>query len=429
MKKIVTRIVLGVVVLASLYGIGRLVDVSYGSFEFVKRQPYMVLPTTSSITLKWQTPEEEIGSVAYGESPEQLTNVLFEEKKTKKHFITIPKLKECTKYYYSVTSSSLNIKNKGRSFTTLCPTKELQRLWVIGDSGERGKNQKEVYARFLAYINYDFDKLDRWLLLGDNAYSSGTQKQYNKQLFKPYKELVKRYAPLAVIGNHDARRWAFYDIFDSPINGESGGVASGAKEYYSIDEGNLHLVMLDSETVNRDADGAMAQWLKKDLAANTKPWVVVAFHTPPYSDGGHKSDSDFDSGGRLKDMRENFVPIFDEYGVDVVLSGHSHGYERSKLIINHTGKSDTFSTKNILQDKKTDYIKSRHSKKNSGTVYVVCGSSAKVDGATYSHPAMPYSMGAMGSLILEITPTKFTSKFLTMNGIIADEFTITKEEK
>ena len=429
MKKIVTRIVLGVVVLASLYGIGRLVDVSYGSFEFVKRQPYMVLPTTSSITLKWQTPEEEIGSVAYGESPEQLTNVLFEEKKTKKHFITIPKLKECTKYYYSVTSSSLNIKNKGRSFTTLCPTKELQRLWVIGDSGERGKNQKEVYARFLAYINYDFDKLDRWLLLGDNAYSSGTQKQYNKQLFKPYKELVKRYAPLAVIGNHDARRWAFYDIFDSPINGESGGVASGAKEYYSIDEGNLHLVMLDSETVNRDADGAMAQWLKKDLAANTKPWVVVAFHTPPYSDGGHKSDSDFDSGGRLKDMRENFVPIFDEYGVDVVLSGHSHGYERSKLIINHTGKSDTFSTKNILQDKKTDYTKSRHSKKNSGTVYVVCGSSAKVDGATYSHPAMPYSMGAMGSLILEITPTKFTSKFLTMSGVIADEFTITKEEK
>ena len=429
MKKIVTRIVLGVVVLASLYGIGRLIDVSYGSFEFVKRQPYMVLPTTSSITLKWQTPEEEIGSVAYGESPEQLTNVLFEEKKTKKHFITIPKLKKCTKYYYSVTSSSLNIKNKGRSFTTLCPTKELQRLWVIGDSGERGKNQKEVYARFLAYINYDYDKLDRWLLLGDNAYSSGTQKQYNKQLFKPYKELVKRYAPLAVIGNHDARRWAFYDIFDSPINGESGGVASGAKEYYSIDEGNLHLVMLDSETVNRDADGAMAQWLKKDLAANTKPWVVVAFHTPPYSDGGHKSDSDFDSGGRLKDMRENFVPIFDEYGVDVVLSGHSHGYERSKLIINHTSKSDTFSTKNILQDKKTDYTKSRHSKKNSGTVYVVCGSSAKVDGATYSHPAMPYSMGAMGSLILEITPTKFTSKFLTMSGVIADEFTITKEEK
>jgi len=429
LKKIVTRIVLGVVVLASLYGIGRLIDVSYGSFEFVKRQPYMVLPTTSSITLKWQTPEEEIGSVAYGESPEQLTNVLFEEKKTKKHFITIPKLKKCTKYYYSVTSSSLNIKNKGRSFTTLCPTKELQRLWVIGDSGERGKNQKEVYARFLAYINYDYDKLDRWLLLGDNAYSSGTQKQYNKQLFKPYKELVKRYAPLAVIGNHDARRWAFYDIFDSPINGESGGVASGAKEYYSIDEGNLHLVMLDSETVNRDADGAMAQWLKKDLAANTKPWVVVAFHTPPYSDGGHKSDSDFDSGGRLKDMRENFVPIFDEYGVDVVLSGHSHGYERSKLIINHTSKSDTFSTKNILQDKKTDYTKSRHSKKNSGTVYVVCGSSAKVDGATYSHPAMPYSMGAMGSLILEITPTKFTSKFLTMSGVIADEFTITKEEK
>jgi len=428
-KKLLTRTLYTLLALGALYGVGRLIDVSYGSYQFVDRQPYMVMQTKNSVTLKWQTPEDEIGSLAYGLSPSRLTNVLFEESKTDKHLIKIPKLQECTQYFYSVTSESLKIDNEGRSFTTFCESAESQRLWVIGDSGKVGKNQSEVYSRLLEYINGDYNKLDMWVLLGDNAYSSGTQKQFNTTLFEPYIELIKRYVPWAVVGNHDARRWAFYNVFDFPTNAEAGGVASHTEEYYSIDNGNLHLVMLDSETVSRDSDGEMANWLRRDLAANKKPWVVVAFHTPPYTDGGHKSDSDWDSRGRLRDMRENFVPIFDEYGVDLVLSGHSHGYERSKLITNHLGKSNTFSAKNILQDRKTDYKKSLNAKKNSGTIYQVCGSSSKLDGATYAHPALPYSLHEMGSLIIELTPTTLTSKFLNIDGKIADQFTITKETK
>jgi len=266
-----------------------------------------------------------------------------------------------------------------------------------------------------------------WVLLGDNAYKSGTQKQYNKALFKPYKKMIKKFVPWAVIGNHDARRWAFYDIFDFPTKGESGGIASGSESFYSIDNGNLHLVMLDSETVDRGADGEMARWLKKDLQANTKPWIIVAFHTPPYTDGGHHSDNDYDSRGRMKDMRENFVPIFDHYGVDLVLGGHSHDYERSKLIVGHTGKSESFDAKkHIVQNSDNSYIKPLKRVANSGTIYQVCGSSSKLDKAELNHPALPFSMQVMGSLIIDITPTTLTSKFLTIDGEIADQFTIRK---
>lgn len=427
MKKILKRIVLGLVIIVALYGVGRLIDVSYGSFQFVARQPYLVTQTKNSMGIKWQTTASEVGKVRYGLSADSLTQELEEKSETKKHKITLSNLKECTRYFYKVVSNSLVIDNKGRSFTTLCDKSDKQLLWVIGDSGDDTLNQKRVYHQFLKYIDNDYTKLDMWILLGDNAYTSGTQKQFNKSLFKPFAELVKRFTPWAVPGNHDMRRWAFYDIFDFPAHGESGGVPSGDEEYYSIDNGNLHLVMLDSETVNRDSDGDMAKWLRKDLAANTKPWVIVAFHTPPYSDGGHKSDDCWDSGGRLCDMRKNFVPIFDEYGVDLVLSGHSHGYERSKLIINHLGKSDTFSKKNIVEDKKTGYVKSLLEKKNSGTIYQVCGSSAKLDNATYNHPALPYSLAEMGSLLIEITPNQLTSKFLNIDGNISDAFSITKK--
>jgi len=427
LKNNIKKILLFVVAVSLLYGVGRLIDITYGSYVFVDRQPYMVMQTKNSMTIKWQTPEEEIGKVAYGRSKENLNNVLMEPAFVDKHSITIPKLQECTKYFYSVSSNSLEISNTNRTFTTLCSNASAQRLWVIGDSGKKGKKQQEVYKSMQDYIANNLDSLNMWVLLGDNAYTSGTQNQYNEAMFKPYKEMIKKFAPWAVIGNHDARRWAFYDIFDFPINAESGGVPSGSESFYSIDNANLHLVMLDSETVDRASDAEMAQWLEKDLQANTKPWVIVAFHTPPYTDGGHHSDSDYDSRGRMKDMRENFVPLFDKYSVDLVLGGHSHDYERSRLIAGHTGKSDTFDKqKHIVQDSDNSYTKPLNAVQNSGTIYQVCGSSSKLDKAELNHPALPFSLQVMGSLIIDITPKTLSSKFLTIDGKIADEFIITK---
>jgi len=427
LKTIFKRITIFIIVVASLYGVGRVGVVTYDSYLFVDRQPYMVMQTQNSITIKWQTPKEEIGKINYSLVSGTLENSLHEKRATKKHSLTISNLHECVKYKYNVESKSLKIDNIGRGFKTLCKKEIAQRLWVIGDSGERGNGQEGVYKQMLKYINHDFNKLNMWILLGDNAYRSGTQKQFNKDLFEPYKEVVKRFVPWAVTGNHDARRWAFYDIWDFPKNAQSGGIASGTDEYYSIENGNLHIVMLDNEHPSLSKDGDMAKWLRKDLAHNKKPWVIVAFHTPPYSDGSHKSDSDYNSGGRMKQMRENFVPIFDEFGVDLVLSGHSHGYERSKLIVNHLGKSDSFDvTKNVLQDNKSCYTKPFKKTKNSGTIYLVIGSSSKLDHATLKHPAMPYSFEKMGSVILEITPTLLSSKFLTIDGEIADEFVIKK---
>ncbi len=156
------------------------------------------------------------------------------------------------------------------------------------------------------------------------------------------------------------------------------------------------------------------------------PGVIVALHTPPYTDGGHDSDDDYDSGGRMKKIRESLIPIFDEYGVDLVLSGHSHDYERSKLIVNHIGKGKDFNSSNIVKDAKSSYTKPMKRTPNSGTIYQVCGSSSKLDKAKLKHPAMPYSFEMMGSLMLEVTPTTLTSRFIAIDGKIMDKFTIEK---
>ncbi|MCK9490535.1 MAG: metallophosphoesterase family protein [Sulfurimonas sp.] len=426
MKKFFKTVLKLVFIAALLYGIGRFGINTYDSHVFVPRSPYTVMQTQDSITIRWNSPKFEIGSVEYGFFSDSLDKTLVDPKKTKIHSITISGLNECTKYYYKVLSDSMSIDNEDRSFKTLCAAKDTQKLWVIGDSGQVGENQTKVYTSMLDYIEHDFNNLNMWVLLGNNAYKNGSQKQYNESFFEPYSELLKRFTPWAVIGNNDAKRWAFYNIFDFPTKGESGGEPSGNEKFYSIESGNLHLVMLDSEMYRIDRNSDLAAWLREDLKKNTKPWVIVALHTPPYTDGSHNSDSDYDSGGRLKKVRENLVPIFDEFGVDLVLSGHSHSYERSKLMINHIGKSNTLGKHNIVQDAKSCYTKSIKPSKDSGTIYQVCGSSSKLEHATLKHPALPFAYEQMGSLIIDITPTTLSSKFLSIDAKILDEFIIKK---
>ena len=97
--------------------------------------------------------------------------------------------------------------------------------------------------------------------------------------------------------------------------------------------------MLESHGIDRSPAGAMMTWLEQDLAATAQDWIVAFWHHPPYSKGGHDSDVEVE----LLQMRENAVPILDDYGVDLTLTGHSHSYERSFLIDGHYGDSATFS--------------------------------------------------------------------------------------
>ena len=64
MKKIFKKIALFLLLALALYGAGRFVVVLYGSYAFVERQPYMVMQTQNAVTLKWQTPEKEIGTLS-----------------------------------------------------------------------------------------------------------------------------------------------------------------------------------------------------------------------------------------------------------------------------------------------------------------------------------------------------------------------------
>jgi hypothetical protein len=133
-------------------------------------------------------------------------------------------------------------------------------------------------------------------------------------------------------------------------------------------------------------------------------------------------------------MRERFLPLLEEYGVDLVLSGHSHVYERSYLLNGHYGFSWDFQPGMALDSSwgRTDaggaYAKPAGGVGNGrGTVYAVCGCSGEGNHGGFAlHPAMATNDGGYGSMIIDIDGLRMDAKFLKQTGEILDYFTIDK---
>jgi hypothetical protein len=143
----------------------------------------------------------------------------------------------------------------------------------------------------------------------------------------------------------------------------------------------------------------------------------------------------FDNFGNMTFMRTNFVSILESYGVDLVLCGHSHNYERSFLIDGHYGFSQSILPEMIKDggsgrpEDTGAYLKPEGPEGNKGAVYVVAGSSGH---ATFvraiPHPVMFITLLKMGSMVIDISGNRMDAKFLRETGAIDDHFTIIKGE-
>jgi hypothetical protein len=176
----------------------------------------------------------------------------------------------------------------------------------------------------------------------------------------------------------------------------------------------------------------MACWLRYDLEDTTNTWVIAYWHHPAYTKGSHNSDTETE----LIQMRQNILPILEAAGVDLVLAGHSHVYERSFLLNGHYGLSTS-----LTNTMKIDGGSGRESgtgayRKPSGgpiggqgAVYAVVGSSGQTSSSTsgLNHPAMFVSLNNLGSLVLDISSNRLDAKFLRETGATNDFFTIIKQ--
>lgn len=423
----------------------------------ITRGPYLQLATPTSMVIRWRTDVTEASVVRYGLDPKQLTLSAKSEGISTEHIVHLPKLQPNTRYYYvpltsndkpattatpAVVSEDSAPKGLISSFVTPPVPGPAQptRVWVLGDPGTKSTEQSGVRDGYYKFTGTR--ATDLWLLLGDNAYPDGTDSDYQKAIFEMYPQTLRTSPVWSALGNHDARSansvtqsGVYYDLFTFPTRGQAGGVASGTEAYYSFDHANIHFISIDSQDSDRSADGAMAQWLRADLAATTRDWIVAFFHHPTYTKGTHDSDKDSDSAGRMNDMRATILPILEAGGVDLVLTGHSHVYERSYFIDGHYGKSTTWDPSFIKQpgdgrpSGKGAYTKPRARTAHAGEVSIVTGSAGHASSkpVPLNHPAFFISLNEAGSSVIDIDGLKLDFTFLNEKGEIRDSFTIQKQ--
>lgn len=207
----------------------------------------------------------------------------------------------------SAGEASAGAKANASPAKTTLPLKENSvRFLVVGDTGTGGALQYElgeVMLRFHQAFPYEFA-----LLMGDNLYKSEKAEDYKRKFEDAYRPLLDKAVKFyATLGNHDETNQRFYEHFNM-----------GGEEYYRFKRGDVAFYSLNSNYM----DKKQLKWLEEQLAKDDARWKIAFFHHPPYSSGGKH--------GSNKDVREVLEPLFVKYGVNVVLAGHEHFYERVK---------------------------------------------------------------------------------------------------
>ena len=129
--------------------------------------------------------------------------------------------------------------------------------------------------------------------------------------------LFSRVPMLPTMGNHDGNM--YLKFFSLPDNGPSGL----KQEFYSFDYGDAHFVILNSRN---NTDPTVKQWLEEDLQNTNKKWKFAVFHHPAFP-------AVDDYKGIDESIRENWIPVLEEYDIDMVFVGHQHVYMRTKPLM------------------------------------------------------------------------------------------------
>jgi hypothetical protein len=234
-------------------------------------------------------------------------------------------LESATTYYYRVGDAALDVWSEPALFTT-APTGGAFSFIDISDTQIPGWTNKELVPDTISEAMDMCENAGFMINNGDTA-DSNLESEWRKYL-NLTQDSLSDITVMPAVGNHETSKSCFIDHYnlDTPASDTTTGA------YYSVTYSNAHFVVLNT---NDKSDSyvsfspAQLEWMTADIAdarSAGADWIIVVMHIGPYSTGSHVSDAN------AVDTRENISPLLDELGVDIVLQGHDHVYERSKPI-------------------------------------------------------------------------------------------------
>ncbi|MFZ1677877.1 MAG: metallophosphoesterase family protein, partial [Saprospiraceae bacterium] len=214
-----------------------LIGIPATGIAVITRGPYLQRANDTSIIVRWRTNIACPSIIDYGPNISALTSFATDMTPVTEHVLMIDSLFAATVYFYQIRNLTDTILFPASDIyfkTYPAPGSALPlTAWILGDCGTGDNNARNVRNAYYSYIGALHT--DLMLFLGDNAYNSGTDGEYQSSVFQNmYEEKLKNTISWSCLGNHDGissnsntQTGPYYDMFSFPMNGECGGEASG----------------------------------------------------------------------------------------------------------------------------------------------------------------------------------------------------------
>jgi predicted phosphodiesterase len=288
-------------------------------------KPYLQYSTKTTIRILWETKELASSSVEYGEAIFNTNEAKLVKNKALKgerymHEVELKNLKPETNYFWRViseTASGKKIVSNTYTFKTVVQDDTAFSFALIGDAQQ---NRKTPWAWDVISGKVWEERPSFVINAGDLVDWGPNKNEWVEEFLAPGHKLMSRIPMYAVLGNHEGDADYYYQYMANP-----------APEYwYTFTYGNADFFMIDS---NRDISEGSDQynWLEQQLAKSTATWKIAVHHHPPYSSEENDHGNTFK--GELSELGNRKVrdlpKLYDKYGVDFSLYGHTHVYERT----------------------------------------------------------------------------------------------------
>ena len=231
-------------------------------------------------------------------------------------------LRPATEYTYAVSVNGQSLAADASRFHFRTAPRNGPRekfsFLAFGDSGAGSAEQQSVVQLMSAEPAISFA-----VHTGDLAYTDGTFEEHEDEYFGANAPLMSRMPFFPTPGNHDYNTDAAAAYMAGIVTPECGVPEPDLGRYYSFDWGHAHFASVDSNLLSTSRADAMLAWLDADLAATSLYWRIVFLHHTPYPTGYHLGDP------TCAAVQQLVNPIAESHGVQLMLAGHEHAYERT----------------------------------------------------------------------------------------------------
>ena len=288
----------------------------------MKVDPFLQFGTEGSMTMVWETSRPSTSILRWGEKVlgedenRHLPHQVVGPKEAFIHTVTLDGLDPGKGYFYQVESTD----SEGRDLTSPILTFQTAvqegtpfAFAVISDtqsnpavSGKIAEMAWGMRPHFLVHP-------------GDLVGTGTNKRHWLKEFFPSMNPLLARVPMYPVLGNHEQDARFYYEYMALPQ----------PEYFYDFRYGDAHFFMVDS---NRNVGPGSEQyvWLKKRLASSKARWKFVSYHHPSYTSDENDYGDMWSGPSTHGDLRiRALMPLFDQYGVDIVWNGHIHSYERT----------------------------------------------------------------------------------------------------